>query len=137
MTRLVCSATRFVRLRISKQEQSFKVGAGTTAKNAGEIIRTQLSKAAACLRDDADRLFAYYRFPHASWIHLRTTNPIESIFSPIRNRTDAMKRLRTSRFATAVLLALVSKLSKNWRRLRGYRDLYELATKPVALKRAA
>ena len=94
-------------------------------------------KAAACLRDDVDRLFAYYRFPHACWIHLRTTNPIESIFAPIRNRTDAMKRLRTSRFATAVLLALVSKLEKNWRRLRGYRDLYDFASTPTALKDAA
>lgn len=94
-------------------------------------------KAAKCLRDDVDRMFSYYRFPHACWIHLRSTNPIESIFSPVRNRADAMKRLRTGRFAAAVLLALVTKLSKGWRRLRGYRDLYELAAKPVALKRAA
>jgi transposase-like protein len=94
-------------------------------------------KAAKCLRDDVDRMFAYYRFPHASWVHLRSTNPIESIFSPIRNRADAMKRLRTGRFATAVLLALATKLSKSWRRLRGYRDLYELVPKPIALKRAA
>ena len=94
-------------------------------------------KAAKCLRDDVDRMFAYYCFPHASWVHLRSTNPIESIFSPIRNRADAMKRLRTGRFATAVLLALATKLSKSWRRLRGYRDLYELVPKPIALKRAA
>jgi transposase-like protein len=59
-------------------------------------------KAAACLRDDRDRLFAYYRFPHETWVHLRTTNAIESIFAPIRTRTDAMKRLRTAEFATAV-----------------------------------
>ena len=94
-------------------------------------------KASKCLRDDVDRLFAYYRFPHACWIHLRSTNPIESIFSPIRNRSDAMKRLRTGRFAAAVVLALVTKLSKTWRRLRGYRDLYELAPIPIARKRAA
>jgi putative transposase len=94
-------------------------------------------KAAKCLRDDVDRMFAYYRFPHASWVHLRSTNPIESIFSPIRNRADAMKRLRTGRFATAVPLALATKLSKSWRRLRGYRYLYELVPKPIALKRAA
>ena len=94
-------------------------------------------KATKCLRDDVDRMFAYYRFPHACWTHLRSTNPIESIFSPIRNRADAMRRLRTGRFAAAVLLALVRKLSKGWRRLRGYRDLYELAPKPIALKRAA
>lgn len=93
--------------------------------------------AAKCLRDDVDRMFAYYRFPHECWTHLRTTNPIESIFSPIRNRTDAMKRLRTTRFASAVVLALITKLSRNWRKLRGYRDLYEIGAKPVAAKRAA
>jgi transposase-like protein len=49
---------------------------------------------------------------------LRTTNPIESIFAPIRNRTDAMKRLRTAEFASAVTLALIQRLSKKWRRLR-------------------
>ena len=75
-------------------------------------------KAAACMRDDRDRLFAYYRFPESTWVHLRTTNPIESIFAPIRNRTDAMKRLRTAEFASAVTLALIQRLSKKWRRLR-------------------
>ncbi len=93
--------------------------------------------AAKCLRDDVDRMFAYYNFPHACWSHLRTTNPIESIFSPVRNRTDAMKRLRTTRFASAVVLALVTKLSKKWRRLDGYRDLYDVAVHSIDRKRAA
>jgi len=48
-----------------------------------------------------------------------------------------MKRLRTGKFADAALLALANKLSKNWRRLRGYHDLYELPNKPIAPKRAA
>jgi transposase-like protein len=83
-------------------------------------------KAAACIRADSERLLAYYRFPSATWIHLRTTNVIESIFAPIRHRTDAMKRLRTAEFANAVTYALIQKLSKTWRRLRGYRDLIDL-----------
>jgi transposase-like protein len=94
-------------------------------------------KAAACLRDDRDRLFAYYRFPHETWVHLRTTNVIESIFAPIRTRTDAMKRLRTAEFATAVTHALITKLAPSWRRLRGYRELLDLPREPVALTRAA
>jgi putative transposase len=94
-------------------------------------------KAAACLRDDRDRLFAYYRFPHETWVHLRTTNVIESIFAPIRTRTDAMKRLRTAEFATAVTYALITKLTPTWRRLRGYRELLDLPREPVALTRAA
>jgi transposase-like protein len=94
-------------------------------------------KAAACLRDDRDRLFAYYRFPHETWVHLRTTNVIESIFAPIRTRTDAMKRLRTAEFATAVTYALITTLAPTWRRLRGYRELLDLPREPVALTRAA
>jgi putative transposase len=94
-------------------------------------------KAAACLRDDRDRLFAYYRFPHETWAHLRTTNVIESIFAPVRTRTDAMKRLRTAEFATAVTYALITKLAPTWRRLRGYRELLDLPREPVALTRAA
>lgn len=98
-------------------------------------------KATKCMRDDAERLFTYYQFPPATWLHLRTTNVIESIFSPVKRRTDAMKRLRTGRFATAVILALMGKLSRKWRRLHGYRDLYEItaapASKRAALKRAA
>ena len=73
-------------------------------------------KAAKCMRDDVERLFAYYQFPASTRYHLRTTNAIESIFAPIRHRTDAMKRLRTGRFATAVVLALIGKLSRKWRR---------------------
>lgn len=48
-----------------------------------------------------------------------------------------MKRLRTGKLAAAVTLALIEKLSKNWRRLRCYRDLYELTAIPIARKRAA
>ena len=68
-------------------------------------------KAAKCMRDDVERLFAYYQFPASTWY--RTTNAIESIFAPIRHRTDAMKRLRTGRFATAVVLALIGNSPAN------------------------
>ncbi|MGH7708356.1 MAG: hypothetical protein ACREM6_10590, partial [Vulcanimicrobiaceae bacterium] len=50
--------------------------------------------------------------------------------------TDAMKRLRTAEFATAVTHALILKLAPTWRRLRGYRDLID-HDRPLASKRAA
>ena len=68
---------------------------------------------------------------------MRTTNPIESIFAPIRNRTDAMKRLRTAEFASAVTLALIQRLSKKWRRLRGHTELKEMLANPLAKRIAA
>jgi putative transposase len=94
-------------------------------------------KAAACMRDDRDRLFGYYRFPESTWVHIRTTNPIESIFAPIRSRTDAMKRLRTAEFAAAVTFALVQRLSKKWRRLRGSTALREMLANPLVKRTAA
>jgi len=54
-------------------------------------------KAAACLRADRDRLFAYYQFPNATWIHLRTTNSIESIFAPICSSHERHEALRYGR----------------------------------------
>jgi len=80
-------------------------------------------KAAACLRDDVDRMFAYYRFPEANHKNLRTTNPIESIFASVRLRTDAAKRLRTIKTATSMLFALIERLSTRWRRIDGYDKL--------------
>jgi len=94
-------------------------------------------KVATCLRDECDRLFSYYRFPHETWLHIRTTNTIESIFAPIRTRTEAMKRLRTAEFATAVTHALILKLAPSWRRLRGYCELADLNNEAIASRRAA
>jgi transposase-like protein len=130
---------RNVEEKVPKEHQAAVRAALTEAMHAetAPLARTKIEKlaksyerrypkAAACIRADSERLLAYYRFPPATWIHLRTTNVIESIFAPIRHRTDAMKRLRTAEFATAVTFALIQKLSKTWRRLRGYRDLLDL-----------
>ena len=58
-------------------------------------------------------------------------------FAPIQTRTDAMKRLRTGEFATAVTHALILKLAPWWRRLRGYRELADLKYEAIASRRAA
>ncbi len=44
--------------------------------------------------DDEDVLLAFYDCPAEHWIHLRTTNPIESTFSTVRLRTKAPGRGR-------------------------------------------
>ena len=48
-------------------------------------------KACECLRQDRDVMFAFYDFPAAHWVHLRTTNPIESTFATVRHRTRQTK----------------------------------------------
>ena len=77
------------------------------------------AKAAECLAKDRDRLLTFYDFPAEHWIHIRTTNPIESTFATVRLRT-AKTRGCVSR---AGILAMVFKLTKSaeqrWRKLKG------------------
>lgn len=62
------------------------------------------------------------------WVHLRTTNIVESPFAAIRLRTDAAKRFKLVDNATALIWKLVMVGEKSWRRLKGarlFQDLYE------------
>ena len=58
---------------------------------------------------------AFYDFPEEHWVHLRTSNPIESIFSGVRLRTNASKRLKVRENALYLVFKLVLRLSLNWR----------------------
>ena len=80
-------------------------------------------KAAACLRDDLDRMLAYFDLPKESWKSLRTTNAIESIFSAVRLRTNVMKRMRSGESALYLVFKLIERLSKTWRRIPGYHTI--------------
>ena len=71
--------------------------------------------AAACLERDWEDFVRFYDFPQEHWLHLRTSNPIESIFSGVRLRTNAAKRLRVRENALYLVFKLVTRLSLNWR----------------------
>jgi putative transposase len=62
-------------------------------------------KAAAKIADDLDVLLGSYDFPAEHWVHLRTTNPIESTFATVRFRTRVTKgpgsRLPASRWRSS------------------------------------
>jgi transposase-like protein len=88
-------------------------------------------KAAACVRDDVDRMLAYFAFPKASWKSLRTTNPIESVFASVRLRTIVAKRLRSGASALYLVFKLIERLSTTWRRINGYQTI-ALAQEKVA-----
>ena len=76
--------------------------------------RSQAS-AAECLERDWADFVAFYDFPEEHWVHLRTSNPIESIFAGVRLRTNASKRLRAPESAVYLVFKLVLRLSLNWR----------------------
>src|SRR5262249_21978458 len=71
--------------------------------------------AAACLERDWADFVVFYAFPEEHWVHLRTSNPIESIFPCVRLRTNASKRLRVRDNALYLVFKLVLRLSLNWR----------------------
>jgi transposase-like protein len=71
--------------------------------------------AAACLARDWEDFVALYDFPEEHWVHLRTSNPIESIFAGVRLRTNASKRLKVRENALYLVFKLVLRLSLNWR----------------------
>jgi hypothetical protein len=71
--------------------------------------------AAACLERDWEDFVTINDFPEEHWVHLRTSNPIESIFAGVRLRTDASKRLKVRENALYLVFKLVLRLSLNWR----------------------
>ena len=89
-------------------------------------FRAKYPKATECLAKDRQALLAFYDFPAEHWIHIRTSNPIESAFATIRHRTDRTKGC----VSRATLLGLVYRLGMSaqtrWRRLRGFERLGEL-----------
>jgi putative transposase len=106
-----------------------------------ESLGRNYPKAANCLRDDAERMLAYYAFPEAHWRHLLTTNIIESNFDPVRTRTNVCKRLREGESATYLVYALLIRRSSRWRKFNGHKLLAAVHNKisvPVLeIKRAA
>ena len=80
-------------------------------------------KAVECLVKDREALLAFYDFPAEHWIHIRTTNPIESTFATIRHRTDRTKSCLTRDGMLSMIFKLGMSAEKNWRRLRGFESL--------------
>jgi len=80
-------------------------------------------KAAECLAKDRDALLAFYDFPAEHWVHIRTTNVIESSFATVRHRTDRTKGSLTRDGTLAMIFKLGLCAERSWRRLRGFQWL--------------
>jgi transposase-like protein len=74
-------------------------------------------KAVERLQTDWARLVTFYQFPREHWIHLRTTNIVESPFAAVRLRTTAAKRFKKVTSATALIWKLLQVAEKSFRRL--------------------
>jgi transposase-like protein len=83
-------------------------------------------QAADCILRDWEDFVRVYQFPKEHWLHLRTSNPIESIFAGVRLRTNAAKRLRSRENVLYLVFKLIERLSMNWRALNGGETLMRL-----------
>ncbi len=74
-------------------------------------------KAVAKLTKDRDVLLTFYDFPAAHWVHLRTTNPIESTFATVRARTRVTKGAGTRRRGLVMAYKLLDAAQDRWRKV--------------------
>ena len=84
-------------------------------------------KAVTCLVKDRDALLTFYDFPAEHWDHLRTSNPIESVFATVRHRTVRTKGALSQDTARLMVFKLVTAAAKTWRRLKGENQLPKVA----------
>lgn len=91
-----------------------------------ETFESKYPKATECLQKDKDELLAFYDFPADHWIHLRTTNPIESTFATVRLRTHKTKGAGSAKAALAMVFKLAKAAEAHWRTLNGSKKLKEL-----------
>jgi len=76
-------------------------------------------KATVCLEKDRDELLTFYDFPAEHWMHLRTTNPIESMFATVRLRHRRTKGSATRLACLTMVFKLAEAAQKRWRKLNG------------------
>ena len=76
-------------------------------------------KAVECLTKDRDTLMTFYDFPAEHWIHIRTTNPIESTFSTTRLRTNKTRGNFSPGRTEVMFYKFILNASRRWRRLNG------------------
>ena len=76
-------------------------------------------KALAKIADDKEALLTFYDYPAEHWRHLRTSNPIESVFSPVRARTEVTKGPGSRQAGLAMIYKLIEAAEGRWRKLTG------------------
>jgi len=76
-------------------------------------------KAVAKIVDDVEPLLAFYDFPAEHWIHLKTTNPIESTFATVRLRTKVTKGPGSRTAGLAMAFKLIEAAEQRWRAVNG------------------
>jgi len=91
-----------------------------------ETYGVKYERAVKTLTKDRDVLLTFYDFPAEHWKHIRTTNPIESVFATVRNRTRKTKGCLSRKTALSMVFKLMMSAKKKWRKLNGTNRLPEV-----------
>ena len=83
----------------------------------GQMYGDKFPKAWACLQKDREQLLSFYKFPAAHWMHLRTTNAIESSFAMVRHRSRQTKGCGSREATLTLVYKLGRECEHKWRRL--------------------
>jgi transposase-like protein len=94
------------------EDKDHAVAAATAFDKA---YKDKFPKAAAKISDDLDQLLAFYDYPAEHWLHLRTTNPIESTFATVRHRTKVTKGPGSRAAGLAMAFKLIQAAQDRWR----------------------
>jgi putative transposase len=89
-------------------------------------FQAKYPQAVECLLKDRDVLLTFYDFPAEHWIHLRTTNPIESTFATVRLRTERTKGCGSRTTCLTMVFKLAQCAERRWHRLNGKEQLSEV-----------
>jgi transposase-like protein len=114
------------RLQAAAKEKLHQIWMADTREHANqafdlflETYEAKYPKAAECLCKDRDALLAFYDFPAEHWVHLRTTNPIESTFATVRLRTKRTKGSGSRIACLTMVFKLMQSAQKRWRTFNG------------------
>jgi transposase-like protein len=92
-----------------------KTHALAAVKTFTELFGAKFGKAVAKITDDLDELLAFYDYPAEHWVHLRTTNPIESTFATVRHRTKVTRGPGSRAAGLAMAYKLIMAAQDRWR----------------------
>lgn len=92
-----------------------------------KLFSEKYPKATECLIKSWSELTTFFHYPASHWIHLRTTNPIESSFATVKLRTKVTKGAGSKETAAVMAFKLLSECQKRWRRLKGHEEIKNLS----------
>jgi len=104
---------------VTAMQQIYNAENGDLARVAAKAFAidygTKFPKAAAKIVDELDVLLEFYNYPAEHWVHLRTTNPIESTFATVRHRTKVTKGPGSRGAGLAMAFKLIEAAELRWR----------------------